>query len=931
MRRTIAAVLLFCSTLAIIPPANATADPALDAKLGLPAAAAKSDEDRLFWLRNAGKVANARGERDKAVLAWRAALPLSEKLNGPASAETEAVLFELGLALYQAGDIAGALPVFRRDYELRSALFGAESSKALVALSNVASCYIVLGDAQGALPVQERILKIGTKARGESDPDVLIDRNNLASTQRQLGHFREAEANWREIIRLRRARGDDGEDMRTAAGNLAALLNLSGRSEEVEAALESAGLLDDAKTPATDRGFDSAMDFVRGQLARAYDALGKPEPALAIVTPIVGEANATLGPAHPETIGFASDLSRYALDAAILQSDPTGPAFRDRAAQSLAAARQAASGLAQRTSALGFSQAAEQALGGDSFLREQTYAQLAVAAIQVARNAPAERVPELRNEALQAIQRAMDGTASRAVAETAARNAAAAQGLAPLVEARQDLADRWQDNEAALTAATGRQDAQSAAERTQLTAERARLEAQLAEADASLRERFPAYFALIRPEPLTEAEATKLVKPDEAVLLILPTKRSVQVMTITSDGIAWLASSLSEDEVEQMVRRLMWDVGGNVEVTPAEEAQWSDEGAGAYPFDRKTAYRLWQELVEPSMGELAGKRHVFVIAGGALSSLPFSLLVTAPPEGADGDPAVLRATKWFADTAALIQLPSLQSLAFLRATAPPTPGQAHDELFLGFGDPALEGRAETRGGRGAGGTRRRTGQSVSRGSNGLLTLEALRRMVRLPGTATELEAMRQALAARPAQVFTGPRATESNFRHADLADARVIALATHGLLAGELAGSAEPGLVFTPPSTPSMEDDGYLSASEIAALRLNADWVILSACNTAAGSGKQGAPGLSGLARAFFYAGAQSLLASHWPVRDDVAAKLTVRSIEIRRDNPSLSRAEALQQAMREIRNDPSADSEDDTWAHPSAWAPFTLVGDGTR
>ena len=150
-------------------------------------------------------------------------------------------------------------------------------------------------------------------------------------------------------------------------------------------------------------------------------------------------------------------------------------------------------------------------------------------------------------------------------------------------------------------------------------------------------------------------------------------------------------------------------------------------------------------------------------------------------------------------------------------------------------------------------------------------------------------------------------------------------------MAGELAGNAEPGLVFTPPAQPSGEDDGFLSASEIASLRFSADWVILSACNTAAGDGSTGAPGLSGLARAFFYAGAESLLASHWPVRDDVASRLTVRSIEIRRDNPDLSRAEALQKAMREIRMNRTHDSASDTWAHPSAWAPFTLVGDGTK
>src|SRR4029079_13630546 len=92
-----------------------------------------------------------------------------------------------------------------------------------------------------------------------------------------------------------------------------------------------------------------------------------------------------------------------------------------------------------------------------------------------------------------------------------------------------------------------------------------------------------------------------------------------------------------------------------------------------------------------------------------------------------------------------------------------------------------------------------------------------------------------------------------------------IEFATHGLVAGDLSGLAEPALVLTPPAAGSDTHDGSHTASEIAVLKLNADWVVLSACNTAAGS-TEGAEALSGLARAFFYAGARSLLVSHWSV-----------------------------------------------------------------
>ena len=102
----------------------------------------------------------------------------------------------------------------------------------------------------------------------------------------------------------------------------------------------------------------------------------------------------------------------------------------------------------------------------------------------------------------------------------------------------------------------------------------------------------------------------------------------------------------------------------------------------------------------------------------------------------------------------------------------------------------------------------------------------------------------------------GARATEHEVKALSasgaLAKYRIVHFATHGALAGQLRGSTEPGLILTPPDTATEDDDGYLSASEIAGLKLDADWVILSACNTA--GGEAGGDALSGLARAFFYA-----------------------------------------------------------------------------
>lgn len=444
----------------------------------------------------------------------------------------------------------------------------------------------------------------------------------------------------------------------------------------------------------------------------------------------------------------------------------------------------------------------------------------------------------------------------------------------------------------------------------------------------------PDFFQLIRPEPLDLTASQALLKPDEAVLIIVPSEFGTHIVALTHERAKWHRSDQTSFQVGRKARRLLWDVGANVDIPIAESLEWEQQGEGVYPYDRKTAFSLYTELVEPLSQLLAGKRHVFIAASDSLSSLPFGILVTEAPTGRDGDPEALRGTKWFADQHALIQIPSIQSLAFLRERASPI--HAGERLkFMGFGDPVLTGQADIRGKKGQ--IRGRDSSltfsqlfrgNLSRSGTALKDIEQLRTMARLPGTARELQAMREALHAPQQSIKLANNATEQSFKSANLSNVDILALATHGLLAGEISGAAEPGLVFTPPAEPTELDDGLLTSSEVAGLEINADWVILSACNTASGDGSSGAPGLSGLARAFFFAGAKNLLASHWPVRDDVSAKLTVRTLEIAENRKNLSRAEAFQRAMSEIRNDRSADSDNDTWAHPNAWAPFTLIGD---
>ena len=195
----------------------------------------------------------------------------------------------------------------------------------------------------------------------------------------------------------------------------------------------------------------------------------------------------------------------------------------------------------------------------------------------------------------------------------------------------------------------------------------------------------------------------------------------------------------------------------------------------------------------------------------------------------------------------------------------------------------------------------------------------------LPDTAEEISDIAKMLNADPARdLFLRNRATESNVKVTDISGYRVVMFATHGLVPGEMPGLHTPALAMSNPSLTGEKEDGLLTMDEILALKLRADWVVLSACNTASPSG-EGSEAVSGLGRAFFYAGAKSLLVSSWPVETVSARLLTTDIFRRQAANPNASRASVLRDASLNIMKDGTPFS----YAHPLFWAPFVIVGDG--
>ena len=182
-------------------------------------------------------------------------------------------------------------------------------------------------------------------------------------------------------------------------------------------------------------------------------------------------------------------------------------------------------------------------------------------------------------------------------------------------------------------------------------------------------------------------------------------------------------------------------------------------------------------------------------------------------------------------------------------------------------------------------------------------------------------------------VFTGPRANERQVKTMDLSRYKVIAFASHALMPGDLDGLAQPALAMTAPEIAGVTGDGLLTMGEILGLKLDADWVVLSACNTAAGQGA-GAEAVSGLGRAFLYAGTRALLLTHWQVESTSARVLVTDLVRRQAADTRLSRAQALRQAKLEMIDGPGyVNSRGRTlfsYAHPLFWAPFAIYGEGS-
>lgn len=512
----------------------------------------------------------------------------------------------------------------------------------------------------------------------------------------------------------------------------------------------------------------------------------------------------------------------------------------------------------------------------------------------------------------QSVQQAMAASAARAAASTPA--------LAQLVRQEQDVRQERDALYKILADLMSRRADQMLPQVIASMQQRATaFDKQQKDLMQQIRRRFPDYADLASPRPATIASIQAVLHPGEALVSILPSSDRAFIWAIPGKGTPIFASApLSRDEINQAVSKLRRAVDPDQFVLDRLPV-----------FDAVTSHQLYTQLLAPVEAGWKGSDHLIVAAGGALSRLPFALLLTqkAPALAKDGPLYAGYADwPWLIRDRAVSQLPAASSLSTLRRMKE----GAGDRLpFAGFGDPDFAG----------------TGQSGEVGRRGLRAAvfadKALTRALPgedvssinyaqispLPDTRDEILSLAHALGADPRRdVFLGADASKQKVLSTDLSHRKVVAFATHGLLSGEFPGVDQPALAL---ANPGNGQHGLLTLDDILGLKLDADWVVLSACNTAGGDGQSG-EAVSGLGRGFFYAGSRSLLVTHWPVESVSAKRLVVGIFDALGTSPGLPRAEALRRSMLKVMADRNTEGGFTfSYAHPLFWAPYALVGDG--
>lgn len=498
----------------------------------------------------------------------------------------------------------------------------------------------------------------------------------------------------------------------------------------------------------------------------------------------------------------------------------------------------------------------------------------------------------------------------QAVSDAAVRAGVTVPGLAEIIRLEQDAKNETSNLNAYVNGQTG----EDVRTRSNPAIEQMRLRIREIEVlrkgyKAEIKERYPAYFQLIQPKSPSPSDIARQLKTDELFVNILPVQDKTYVWAIDAAGnVQFHIANIGEKPLNTLVDRIRktLDVAGL--------------GGRAPAFDYANSNLLYRLFFSPIETSLKDKNHLVVATSSSLAKLPFAVLTRHSFAGSNPSTA-----PWLIKDLAVSHVPTANGWLALKQLGQ-SPSSA--EPFIAWGDPtydaklvkpgAIENKLEIR----SPPIQQLTGRNVLDPDNYV----TYSKLPPLPETREEVLELARILSAVPAtDVLLGDSATRKSVlglsASGQLARKQVVVFATHGLLPGDLPTLNQPALAMA--STADPNDSPLLTLEDVLSLKLNADWVVLSACNTAGADGRAD-EALTGLARGFFYAGSRSLLVTHWSVESESAAMLTTKTFSAYQKNKTLRRSDALRQAMLETM-------QTKTYSHPAYWAPYALVGEGGR
>jgi tetratricopeptide (TPR) repeat protein len=703
-------------------------------------------------LNNLGDLYYSMGRYREAEEPLKTSIQIRESILEPNDVRLSFPIGNLGLTYLEEGRHLEAEEQFQRAIEItRQASAPLQEA---IALDNLGYLYWAQGRLADAEKLHWLALELEEKAPNAKPEDLAITFNSLGSVLVDRGFLEEAEPILLRALNVwQGALAKDDPQLAYALTNLAQLYARQERWREAEPLLRRALTIREQQL-----GRDHPQTaIIVDALAELVSNLGDPITAGKLAASALEIKERALGTSHPEVAKTLAMLAHANekhgdLVAALEFARRASEIRRDRASL-MARARSPGAGAEIRN------------------VREDYIRHVSLAEKLISDNALNR--DQLLAEAFEIAQSAQASAVANAAFQAGLRTAAAAPGVAALVRERQDAIDAWRaadkrrDQLITLGAGQRSPDAERA-----VSDELKRLDAEIRHIDERLARDFPPFTELASPKPITLAAIKGLLGPDELLISLVIGARSSFLWAVHQGDAQLVRLDVTSDQIDR-------------EVSALRELLDPQRNPFVKPFDVARAYSLFKKTIGKAPG-IGSARRILFVPDEAFLSLPLSVLVEAQaPVGADN--AVVT---WFARNHATTVLPSVSTISSMRR---PLADRANHRPFIGIGNPVLEGVKPQAG----------LPSLVSLFRGPLADVAAIRELPPLPETAQELRELAKYQRASDDDLLLGPRATEKMVKTTDLARYRLVAFATHGLLAGYVKGLIEPALVFTPPIGPA--------------------------------------------------------------------------------------------------------------------------------